>query len=71
MDAVFRAGRDFDLEPDLMDVVGDFFRVEVELDVEARLNLPLENLRSARIFNRQVLDVLGDRRNLRLVVVLA
>ena len=54
-----------------MDVVGDRVDVDVELDVELRLGLPLEDLRRARALDRQILDILGDRRDLRLAVRIA
>ena len=50
-----------------MDVVGDLLDVDVELDVELRLDLPLEDLRRVRILDREVLDILGEDRDLRLV----
>ena len=55
----------------LVHVVAESHRVEIELDIERRLNLPLEDLRRARILDRQVLDILSERRDLRLVLVLA
>ena len=40
--------------------------VDVELDVERGLDLPLVDLRRARIFDRQVLDILREYGNARL-----
>ena len=46
MDAVLRARGNLDLQRDLVDVFGGRFDVDVELDVERRLDLPLEDLRA-------------------------
>ena len=63
--AIVRLGADLDLQRDLMDIVGDLAAVQAELDVQRRLALPLENLRSGRTFGRQILDILRDRRCVR------
>ena len=43
--------------------------VEVELNVELRLDLPGIDLRSARILDREILHILREDRNLRLAAV--
>ena len=39
--------------------------VDVELHIELRLHLPLIDLGRARILDRQILDILGEGRDLR------
>ena len=65
MGAAVGLGGDLDLQDDFMDVVGDLVAVDPELDVERRLGLPLEYLGRRRALDRQILDILGDRRRLR------
>src|SRR5215213_5209118 len=71
MHAVVRAGRHFDLQSDLMDLVGGALDVDIELYVEVRLHLPLENLRSTGILDRQILGVLGQNAHLRCIAHIA
>jgi hypothetical protein len=66
MHPILGAGGRLDLERHLVDVVADLLGVEVELHVQVRLDLPLENLRCARVLDRKVLDILREHRNLRL-----
>ena len=44
---------------------------DVELNIEPGLDLPRINLRSARILDRKILDILRKDRDLRFVAVLA
>jgi hypothetical protein len=69
VDSVLRLRLDLDLEQNFVDFVGDFLDVEVEANVDRRLVLPLEDVRSARALDRKVLDVLRESRDLRLVCV--
>ena len=68
MRALIRGGLELDAQDDFMRVVAYAVDVEIELDVELRGCLPLEDLRRARIFDRQVLDILGQGVDLRLAV---
>jgi len=50
-----------------MDIVADLAAGDPELDVERRLGLSLENLGRRWALDRQILDILGDGRRLRLL----
>ena len=69
--ALVRRGLQFDAQDHFMDIVADAVDVEIELDVELGRGLPLENLRRARILDRQVLDILRQRIDLRGRVLIA
>ena len=69
MDAVVRPRGNVELERDLVHALALGLRIEVELDVQARLDLPGINLRRAGIFDRKIFDILRKDRNLRLSVV--
>ena len=52
MDAVVRSRIHLDLQHDLVDVIAHGFDIDVELNIEIRLDLPLKDLRSARTLDR-------------------
>ena len=67
MHALVGPGGDFDFEADFMDLVADPVDLDIELDVELRLDGPLKHCRSIGALDRKVLDILCQRRNLRRV----
>ena len=69
MDAVVGPRGNVELQADFVRAVAGAIDAEVELNVELRLDLPRIDLRSARIFDRKVLHILREDRNLGLAVV--
>src|SRR6478735_2717925 len=69
MDAIVGTRGNVELQRDLMRAFAGVFDIQVELDVEAGLDLPGINLRRTRIFDREVLHILRENRDLRLAVV--
>jgi hypothetical protein len=51
----------FDLEDDFMDIIGKLIGTNIELDINLRLTLPLENGGCIGILKREILDILGDQ----------
>jgi hypothetical protein len=69
VDAIVRSRGNIELERDLVRALYLRLGVQVELNVETRLDLPGIDLRSAWIFDREILHILREDRNLRLAVV--
>ncbi len=66
--AVVGHGLGRDLERDFMHVVGGLFAADVELNVDIGLVLPAVDVRRVGVLEREILHILRDQADLRLVV---